>query len=104
MNKKNIAKLLYNQPNVSATSWEIIYFFNSTYFNKNEEHEGNIIEDFLNWRGDLDHSLEEARQYYENNVKKLSKILSPSKPLPKKIIKQMEEEQKELEKLLKEEL
>lgn len=102
--KKYIAILLHNQANVSATSGELVQFFNSKYYNTEEEDEGNIIESFIEFRGDLDMSLEEARQYYENSMKLLSKQLTPSKPLPKKVIKALEEQQKELDKLLKEEL
>jgi len=102
MNKKDIAILLNQTPNISATSGEIIQFFYSKYFDINEEHEGNIIENFIEFRGDLDKSIEESRQYYEDSIKILSKQISPSKPLPKKVIKQLEEQQKELEKLFKE--
>ena len=67
--KKEIAFLLHNTPNVSATKWEIHHFLSSDSFNPNEEHEGNIIEDFLNFNGNLERTLEEARQHYENCVK-----------------------------------
>lgn len=102
--KKYIAVLLHNQSNVNATSGELVQFFHSHYYNPEEEDEGSIIESFIEFRGDLDMSLEEARQYYENSMKLLSKQLTPSKPLPKKVIKMLEEQQKELDKLLKEEL
>lgn len=94
--KKEIAKILHKTPNISATAWEIVYFFNSMQFNPDEEYIGNIIEDLLNWRGDLNHSLEESKQYYENTIKWLNETHTPSKPLPKKILKQLEDQQKEL--------
>jgi hypothetical protein len=64
-NKKEISLLLNQTPNISATKKEIEEFLLSKYFNKNEENEGNIIEDFITWRGEFD-SIEEARQHYEN--------------------------------------
>ena len=102
--KKQISLLLHNKPNISATSGELVQFFNSNYYNPEEEDEGNVIESFIEFREDLDMSLEEARQYYEASMKLLSKQLTPSKPLPKKVIKALEEQQKELDKLFKEEL
>jgi hypothetical protein len=104
MEKKQIAKLLHSQSNISATSGELVQFFRSDFYNGEEDDEGNIIEDFLEWRGDNIQTIEEARQYYENSMKLLSKQLTPSKPLPKKVIKALEEQQKELDKLFKEEL
>lgn len=102
--KKYISKLLHTQPNISATSGELVQFFNSKYYNPEEDEEGNIIENFIEFRGDLDMSLEEARQYYENSMKLLSQQFTPSKALPKKVVKMLEEQQKEIDKLLKEEL
>lgn len=91
MTKKDIAKLLHTTSNVSATKWEIISFFNSSYFNPNEEHEGNIIEDFLNFNGNLERDLEESRQHYENCVKYFEEQYK---------IQNTEEKQKKIAKLL----
>lgn len=56
--KKYIAVLLHNQSNVNATSGELVQFFNSNYYNPEEEDEGNIIEDFFNFLYDnVDYDL-----------------------------------------------
>ena len=60
--KKEIAKLLNQTPNVSASLGEIMQFMLSPQYNKEEEHEGNIIEDFLVFRGILDKDLIDATQ------------------------------------------
>lgn len=97
MIKKDIAKLLHKTPNVSATLWEIVYFFHTTSVDLKTISEGDVIEEFLQWRGDLDRSLEENRQYYEDSIRYLRTKYTPSKPLPKKVIKEIEEYQKDLD-------
>jgi hypothetical protein len=56
----DIAKLLTQTPGVSASTSEIIQFFRSPQYNPNEQEEGNIIEDFMVFRGMLDSDLIEA--------------------------------------------
>jgi hypothetical protein len=53
MEKIKIAKLLHNQPNVNASSIELMQFFRSPQYKPNEENEGNIIEDFLEFKNFL---------------------------------------------------
>ena len=60
--KKQIAKLLNQTPNVSASLGEITQFFRSPQYNEEEQNEGNIIEDFLVFRGLLDKDIVEVGQ------------------------------------------
>lgn len=86
--KKHIAKLLHTTPNVMATSGELVQFFRSKQYNPDEEHEGNFIEDFLSFRGDLDKDLLESKVYCERLINVFTSSLPPSK-IPAKVLKQL---------------
>ena len=59
LTKVEKSKLLSNTPNVMASLGELVQFFRSPQYDK-EDNEGNIIEDFLTFRGMLDKDIIES--------------------------------------------
>ncbi len=60
--KVEIAKILSSTPNVSASKGELVQFFRSPQYKPDEEHDGNIIEDFMTFRGMLDADIIEGEK------------------------------------------
>lgn len=60
LTKVEKSKLLSNTPNVMASLGELVQFFRSPQYNDKEDNEGNIIEDFLTFRGMLDKDIIES--------------------------------------------
>lgn len=60
--KVKIAELLHTTPNVSASKGELVQFFRSPQYKPDEEHDGNIIEDFMTFRGMLDADIIESEK------------------------------------------
>ncbi len=98
--KKEIAKTLATTPNVMATAGELVQFFRSKQYNPEEEHEGNHVEDFLVFRGELDADIIDASDWVKFNV---DRFPNPTElKLPKKVIKQLDDEYQDLLKFDKE--
>ena len=71
--KAEIAKLLSSTPGVSASKGELLQFFKSPQYDKDEESDGNIIENFLVFRKQLDADLLEGGEYSEKLIEHWSK-------------------------------
>lgn len=96
MKKLEIAKLLATTPNVMATKEEIVQFFYSNQFHPGEEHEGNHIEDYLDFKGQLDKDLFFFSDWSLDKTH-LSGSVTIANVIPKKVQKQLDLEAKELE-------
>lgn len=95
-----IATLLATTPGVSASKSELLQFFRSPQYNPDEETESNHLDDFMVFRGVLDCDLVDCIDF---SIDKTFLKNTPYKttPLPKKVIKQMEDYQKEIDDYLK---
>ena len=60
--KVEIAKILSSTPNVSASKEELVQFFRSPQYKPDEEHDGNVIEDFMTFRKMLDADIIEGEK------------------------------------------
>lgn len=94
--KSELSKILHKTANVTASLSECVQFFRSKYFNVEETEIGNIIEDFLEFRGDLDSDIASSGDYMKDMLEAWYDSFVPSK-IPKKVIKQLEESQREFE-------
>lgn len=97
LTRLHIAKLLASQPNVMASSGELLQFFRSPQYDPDEESEGNQVESFLEFRGDLDKDIIESKEWTQEYLSNLDKFHEPSKSPPKKVLVEMEKQRKILE-------
>lgn len=95
--KLYIAKLLASQPNITASSGELLQFFRSSQYNPDEEVEGNYIESFLEFKGNLDKDIIESKEWTQEYLSNLDKFHEPSKSPPKKVLVEMEKQRQILE-------
>ncbi len=100
MKKLDIAKLLSSTPNVMADKGEIIQFFHSIQFKSDEENEGNIIEDFMSFRGQLDKDLLEMSDFSLDKTF-LSGSAYTQLKIPKKVQVQLDKDREELEEYIR---
>ena len=103
LTKLELAKLLATTPNVMGSKGEIIQFFHSLQFDKDEENGSNVIEDFLYWRGELDKDLIEMKDFSLSDTFLKDKEYSTTK-IPKKIQQQLDKEYKELQEYINHEI
>jgi len=100
MTKLEIAKLLANTPGVMASKEEIIQFFHSPQFIFEEEEEGNIIEDFMVFRGILDKDILDCKDWNIDKTFLKGKTTDLPK-IPKKVQQQLDKERQELQDYIK---
>lgn len=94
LSRKEIALELSTTPNVMASNAEMVQFFHSLHFYKDEENISNVLEDFMVWRGILDSDLLDmqdfsiAKTFLKDQPYELPKI-------PKKVQTQLDKEYKQ---------
>jgi len=100
MKRIEIAKLLATTPNVMASNGEIVQFFHSIQFVPDETNEGNILEDFMIFRGQLDKDLLDMNDFSLDKTFLANKEYTTLK-IPKKVQIQLDKDREELEEYIR---
>lgn len=100
MKRIDIARLLASTPNVMASNGEIVQFFHSLQFVPDEEDEGNIIEDYLSFSGQLDKDLLDLNDFSLDKTFLANKEYTTLK-IPKKVQVQLDKDREELEEYIR---
>ena len=97
--KKQIAILLATTPGIMAGNSELLQFFRSPQYDPEEEHEGNYLESFMEFRGYLDADLIDVKEFtIENTFLKGQTQTYPK--IPKKIQQKLNIEEENNKKII----